>query len=81
MGFAAGAGSGPVRYAAFKSPWDQVSRRATSLGARSDSIRAVASAELKPIVDRVFAYDEAREAFSHLATKALLGKIVIRCVR
>lgn len=41
--------------------------------------RAVAATGLKPIVDRVFAFDEAREAFSHLETGAHLGKIVIRC--
>lgn len=41
--------------------------------------RAVAATGLKPIVDRIFAFDEAREAFSHLETGAHLGKIVIRC--
>ena len=41
--------------------------------------RAVAAAGLKPIVDRVFGFGEAREAFSHLEGGSHLGKIVIRC--
>jgi NADPH:quinone reductase-like Zn-dependent oxidoreductase len=40
--------------------------------------RAVASSGLKPIIDRVFAFDEARAAFSHLESGAHLGKVVIR---
>jgi NADPH:quinone reductase-like Zn-dependent oxidoreductase len=40
---------------------------------------AVAASGLKPIIDRVFAFDEAREAFSHLESGAHLGKVVIRC--
>jgi alcohol dehydrogenase len=45
-----------------------------------DLNRAVAATGLKPIVDRVFAFDEAREAFSHLESGGHLGKVVIRCV-
>ncbi|MET0272210.1 MAG: NAD(P)-dependent alcohol dehydrogenase [Phenylobacterium sp.] len=40
--------------------------------------RAVAASGLRPIIDRVFAFDEAREAFSHMERGAHLGKIVIR---
>ena len=40
--------------------------------------RAIASSGLKPIIDRVFAFDEARAAFSHLESGAHLGKVVIR---
>jgi alcohol dehydrogenase len=43
--------------------------------------RAVAAAGLEPVIDRVFAYEEARAAFSHLEGGTHLGKIVIRCVR
>ena len=43
--------------------------------------RAVAATGLKPVIDRVFAFDEAREAFSHLESGAHLGKVVIRVVR
>lgn len=42
--------------------------------------RAVAATGLKPVIDRVFAFDEAREAFSHLESGAHLGKVVIRLV-
>jgi NADPH:quinone reductase-like Zn-dependent oxidoreductase len=45
-----------------------------------DLSRAVAATGLKPIIDRVFAFDEAREAFAHLEGGSHLGKIVIRCV-
>jgi len=45
-----------------------------------DLTRAIAATGLKPIIDRVFAFDEAHEAFSHLESGAHLGKIVIRCV-
>jgi len=41
--------------------------------------RVVAATGLKPIIDRVFAFDEAREAFSHLESGTHLGKVVIRC--
>lgn len=40
--------------------------------------RAVAATGLKPVIDRVFTFDEAREAFSHLESGAHLGKVVIR---
>lgn len=41
--------------------------------------RVVGATGLKPIVDRVFAFDEARAAFAHLESGAHLGKVVIRC--
>jgi alcohol dehydrogenase len=44
-----------------------------------DLNRAIAATSLKPIIDRVFAFDEAREAFSHLESGAHFGKVVIRC--
>lgn len=43
-----------------------------------DLSRAVAATGLKPIIDRVFAFDEARDAFSHLEGGSHLGKVVIR---
>ncbi|KRB48995.1 alcohol dehydrogenase [Phenylobacterium sp. Root700] len=43
-----------------------------------DLNRAVAASGLKPVIDRVFAFDEAREAFAHLESGAHLGKVVIR---
>jgi len=41
--------------------------------------RAVAATGLKPIIDRIFAFDQAKEAFAHLESGAHLGKVVIRC--
>jgi NADPH:quinone reductase-like Zn-dependent oxidoreductase len=40
--------------------------------------RAVAASGLRPIVNRVFGFEEAREAFSHLESAEHLGKVVIR---
>lgn len=45
-----------------------------------DLNRAVAATGLKPVIDRVFAFDQAREAFAHLEGGAHFGKVVIRCV-
>jgi NADPH:quinone reductase-like Zn-dependent oxidoreductase len=39
--------------------------------------RAIAMNNLKPVVDRVFAFEEAREAYRHLKDRAHFGKIVI----
>ncbi|CAN7565300.1 NAD(P)-dependent alcohol dehydrogenase [Phenylobacterium sp. LjRoot164] len=44
-----------------------------------DFTRAVEASGLKPVVDHVFGFDEAREAFSHLEAGAHLGKVVISC--
>ncbi len=41
-------------------------------------VRVVASAALKPVIDRTFAFDEARAAFSYLESGAHFGKVVIR---
>jgi NADPH:quinone reductase-like Zn-dependent oxidoreductase len=34
--------------------------------------------ELRPVVDRVFAFDEAADAFRHMAGGDYSGKIVVR---
>jgi len=39
---------------------------------------AIAKAELHPVIDRVFTFDQAREAFLHMQAAAHFGKIVIR---
>jgi alcohol dehydrogenase len=41
-------------------------------------IRAVTGAGLKPVIDRTFAFEEAREAFGYLESGQHLGKVVIR---
>jgi NADPH:quinone reductase-like Zn-dependent oxidoreductase len=40
--------------------------------------RAVAASALRPIIDRTFAFDEARAAYEYLASGAHFGKVVIR---
>jgi NADPH:quinone reductase-like Zn-dependent oxidoreductase len=39
---------------------------------------AIAKAKLRPIIDRVFAFDQVREAFLHMQSASHFGKIVIR---
>lgn len=39
---------------------------------------AIAEAKLRPVIDHVFGFDEAREAFLHMQSAAHFGKIVIR---
>ncbi len=45
-----------------------------------DFNRAVAATGLRPVIDRIFAFGEAREAFAHLESGTHFGKVVIRCV-
>lgn len=40
--------------------------------------RAMSAAKLKPIVDKAFAFDAAREAFAYLESGAHFGKVVVR---
>lgn len=40
--------------------------------------RAVVATGVKPVIDHVFGFDEAREAFAHLESGAQFGKVVIR---
>lgn len=39
--------------------------------------RAIDSKSMKPVIDRVFAFDEVRDAFAHLASGSHFGKIAI----
>jgi NADPH:quinone reductase-like Zn-dependent oxidoreductase len=40
--------------------------------------RALSSSDIRPVVDRVFDFDAAREAFAYVASGAQFGKVVIR---
>lgn len=39
--------------------------------------RAVAQVRLRPVIDRVFPFEEAREAYQYLKSGAHFGKVVI----
>jgi NADPH:quinone reductase-like Zn-dependent oxidoreductase len=43
-------------------------------------LRAIEGNRIKPVIDRIFAFDETREAYRHMASGAHFGKIVIRVV-
>ena len=40
--------------------------------------RAISLHKIEPVVDRVFAFEEAREAYRHLKGATHVGKVVIR---
>jgi NADPH:quinone reductase-like Zn-dependent oxidoreductase len=54
--------------------------RVGSRGMFEDMNRAIAVNRLRPVVDRVFPFDEAREALRHLAAAGHVGKVVIAVV-
>jgi NADPH:quinone reductase-like Zn-dependent oxidoreductase len=39
--------------------------------------RAITQAKMRPVVDRVFPFEEARQAFAHLGSGAQFGKVVV----
>jgi NADPH:quinone reductase-like Zn-dependent oxidoreductase len=41
--------------------------------------RAIEVAELHPVVDRVFGFDEAQDAMRYMKSGSHFGKVVIRC--
>lgn len=43
-----------------------------------DMNRAISAARLKPVIDRTFAFSEAREALKHMESGAHFGKIVLK---
>jgi NADPH:quinone reductase-like Zn-dependent oxidoreductase len=40
--------------------------------------RAIAVNQLKPVIDRVFRFEEAKQAFAHHASGQFMGKVVIQ---
>jgi NADPH:quinone reductase-like Zn-dependent oxidoreductase len=51
------------------------------VGSRSmfeDMLAAIEVAKLQPIVDRVFAFEDARDAFEYMRSGAHFGKVVIK---
>jgi NADPH:quinone reductase-like Zn-dependent oxidoreductase len=40
--------------------------------------RALSASAIKPIIDRTFAFDQARQAYEYLASGQHFGKVVIR---
>ncbi|NOU90656.1 zinc-binding dehydrogenase [Paenibacillus sp. LMG 31460] len=40
--------------------------------------RAIAAHQMKPVIDRVFSFDEAKEAFSYFKEASKFGKVIIR---
>ena len=40
--------------------------------------RAIAASGIKPVIDKVFGFDEVKAAYHHMAAGAHFGKIVIR---
>ena len=40
--------------------------------------RAIATNKIKPVIDKVFGFDDVQAAYRHMASGAHFGKIVIR---
>lgn len=40
--------------------------------------RALAARKIRPVVDRVFAFEDAAAAFRHLESQTHVGKVVVR---
>ena len=40
--------------------------------------RAISASGIKPVIDKVFGFDEVKAAYNHMAAGAHFGKIVIR---
>ncbi|MFF7710594.1 zinc-binding dehydrogenase [Pseudomonas sp. NPDC007930] len=78
VGFLGEAGA-PLDY--FELMGAGASLRSTNVGDRpmlEACVQATASAGIAPVIDRVFAFDEARAAFEHLASGRHFGKVVVR---
>jgi NADPH:quinone reductase-like Zn-dependent oxidoreductase len=46
-----------------------------------DMNRLIAAADIKPIIDRVFAFEEVKEAYKYLASQNHTGKVVIQVTK
>ena len=58
-----------------------LSLRGIAAGSRrmlGELVRAAQAANLTPPIDKVFPFDQAAEAYAHLASGAHLGKVMIR---
>ena len=40
--------------------------------------RLITARRIKPVVDKVFAFEQAQEAYAHLASQKHVGKVVIK---
>lgn len=77
VGFASGTGGGV-------SPLEIMSRQislgATTIGSRTDFeavLSAMASVQMKPVIDSVFQFDDYQKAYERLASGQVVGKVVI----
>lgn len=43
--------------------------------------RLLAAREIHPVVDKVFGFEEAQEAYRHLQSQKHIGKVVIRVAK
>ena len=42
-------------------------------------VRVIESTGIRPVIDQVFAFDDAKAAFERLESGTHIGKVVIRC--
>ncbi|KQT01670.1 alcohol dehydrogenase [Rhizobium sp. Leaf391] len=61
--------------------FSQATYKVISVGSRSDleeMNRAVAAHKIRPVIDSVFAFEDAQSAYKRLASRSVFGKVVIR---
>ena len=77
VGQVGGFGEGPSPFFALRG----LTLSPIRVGSRDDFVqmnRAIAVNGVRPVIDRVFEFDAAREAFQHFEEGARIGKVVIR---
>jgi D-arabinose 1-dehydrogenase-like Zn-dependent alcohol dehydrogenase len=55
--------------------------RGVGVGSRvhyEEMVRAIEATDINPFVDRVFNFEDAREAYKHLEGQTFVGKVVIK---
>jgi alcohol dehydrogenase len=79
IGFVSSEGSGMSYMDLFMSG---ATFRHISVGSRQalqDVARSIEMAGIKPVIDRIFDFGDAKEAFAHLGGGSHFGKVVVRC--
>ncbi|KAH9852962.1 NAD-P-binding protein [Lenzites betulinus] len=81
IGYLAGQGRGDVSLLPIKILSKAINVRGILIGSRTqfeDMNRLISAVKLKPVVDKVFSFEKAREAYEYLTSQKHVGKVVIK---
>ncbi|KAG5650040.1 hypothetical protein H0H81_000990 [Sphagnurus paluster] len=72
-----------INYKTTPNHWDEEVLRITKGKGFQDMMRLLAANpdKTRPVVNKVFKFEEAKEAYSHLASQAHIGKVVIKVAK